>query len=98
VALNGEDGFWQALPVEYKRGRPKPDHCDQVQSCAQALCLEEMFGSMVPEGAFSYGTPRRRQDVVFSPALRTETETLAARTHELYRASRCAPRRVFPEV
>jgi CRISPR-associated exonuclease Cas4 len=94
VALPGEDGLWQALPVEYKRGRPKRDHCDQVQLCAQALCLEEMFGSMVPEGALFYGTPRRRQDVVFSPALRTETETLAARMHELYRA-RVTPRAVY---
>jgi CRISPR-associated exonuclease Cas4 len=94
ATLPGEDGFWQALPVEYKRGRPKQDHCDQVQLCAQALCLEEMFGSMVPEGALFYGTPRRRQDVVFSPALRTETETLAARMHELYRA-RVTPRAVY---
>jgi CRISPR-associated exonuclease Cas4 len=94
VALPGEDGLWQALPVEYKRGRPKRDRCDQVQLCAQALCLEEMFGSMLPEGALFYGTPRRRQDVVFSPALRTETETLAARMHELYRA-RVTPRAVY---
>src|ERR1039458_1818468 len=28
VALPGEDGFWRALPVEYKRGRSKRDHCD----------------------------------------------------------------------
>ena len=86
AVLPGEDGFWRPFPVEYKRGRTKQGHCDEVQLCAQALCLVEMFGSPVPEGALFYGTPRRRQDVDFSPALRTETETLAARMHELYRA------------
>ena len=35
------------LPVEYKRGKPKAHRADEVQLCAQALCLEEMFGSCV---------------------------------------------------
>jgi len=87
ISLPGEDGLWQPLPVEYKRGRPKPDHCDQVQLCAQTLCLEEMFQGAIPAGALFYGRPRRRQDVAFSPTLRTETESLAARMHELYFAS-----------
>ena len=38
-------------PVEYKRGRPKAHRADEVQLCAQGLCLEEMFGVAVPEGA-----------------------------------------------
>ena len=29
-------------PVEYKRGKPKPDPMDEIQLCAQGLCLEEM--------------------------------------------------------
>ena len=62
--------------------------------CAQALCLEEMFASSVTGGALYYGTPRRRQDVAFSPVLRTETETLAARMQELYRA-RNTPRAAY---
>ena len=94
VSLPGEDGLWQPFPVEYKRGRPKPDHCDVVQLCAQALCLEEMFCGAVPAGALFYGTPRRRQDVDFSPALRVETEALAARMHELYRV-RATPRAAY---
>jgi len=36
------DGTWQAFPVEYKRGKPKPDDSDKIQLCAQAMCLEEM--------------------------------------------------------
>jgi CRISPR-associated exonuclease Cas4 len=35
------------LPIEYKRGKPKAHRADEVQLCAQAMCLEEMFGSCV---------------------------------------------------
>ena len=42
-------------PVEYKRGKPKPHRADEVQLCAQAVCLEEMSGLSVPEGALFYG-------------------------------------------
>ena len=51
---------WQPFPVEYKRGKPKPDHCDAVQLCAQAMCLEEMLSVAVPRGALFYGKTRRR--------------------------------------
>jgi CRISPR-associated exonuclease Cas4 len=78
------------FPVEYKRGRPKPDRCDEVQLCAQALCLEEMLGVEVPRGAIFYGQPRRRMEVAFSAELRQETEALAARMQALY-ASRTTP-------
>lgn len=74
------------FPIEYKRGRPKPGRYDEVQLCAQALCLEEMLGVSVPEGALFYGQPRRRTMVVFDGELRAETERLAARLHYLYTA------------
>ncbi|MDP2997331.1 MAG: Dna2/Cas4 domain-containing protein, partial [Bryobacterales bacterium] len=44
--------------------------CDEVQLCAQALCLEEMLGVTVPAGALFYGKPRRRLDVAFTEELR----------------------------
>ena len=50
----GEDGEI-AFPVEYKRGKPKLHRADEVQLCAQALCLEEMTGHTVPQGALFYG-------------------------------------------
>ncbi len=31
------------FPVEYKRGKPKAHRADEVQLCAQAICLEEML-------------------------------------------------------
>ena len=72
-------------PVEYKRGKSKPNDCDTVQLCAQALCLEEMLGASIPCGAIFYGTPRRRLEVVFTPQLRARTEDLATTMHRLYR-------------
>jgi CRISPR-associated exonuclease Cas4 len=70
-------------PIEYKRGKPKPGRWDEVQLCAQALCLEEMLTVSVSEGAIFYGQPRRRMGVHFDSSLRTETERLAIRLHEL---------------
>lgn len=91
IALAHRPGRWQAFPVEYKRGKPKPDRCDEVQLCAQALCLEEMLGADIPEGALYYGEPRRRTAVALSPDLRAETERLARRLHELVGAGETPP-------
>jgi CRISPR-associated exonuclease Cas4 len=76
------DGGERAYPVEYKRGKPKSHDADRIQLCAQALCLEEMLGMPVPEGALFYGEPRRRETVVLDIGLRRRTEALAA---ELWR-------------
>jgi len=78
-------------PVEHKRGRPKPSHCDWVQLCAQALCLEEMLNTEIPEGAIFYGQPRRRQTVVFDSALREETEQTARSLHALIQSGKTPP-------
>ncbi|MDE1163061.1 MAG: CRISPR-associated protein Cas4 [Acidobacteriaceae bacterium] len=74
----------QPFPVEYKRGKRKPNDCDVVQLCAQALCLEEMLGVPVADGAIFYGDPRRCMDVSFTVELRARTEELAAEMHRLY--------------
>jgi CRISPR-associated exonuclease Cas4 len=84
VTLEGKPGRWLPSPVEYKRGKPKKQNCDLVQVCAQALCLEEMFAIAIPAGALFYATPRRRQEVAFTPQLRAQTERLCARMHHLY--------------
>jgi CRISPR-associated exonuclease Cas4 len=74
---------WQPFPVEYKRGKPKVDHCDKIQLCAQAICLEEMLNVSVPEGAIFYGRTRRRLDVTFDELLRSETEETANKARQL---------------
>lgn len=82
-------------PVEYKRGKPKSHRADEVQLCAQALGLEEMFGTAVAEGALFYGMPRRRQVVAFDAELRALTQTVAAETRATLRGETTpAPRRM----
>lgn len=97
VALPSKAGRWRPFPVEYKRGRPKPGHMDEVQLCAQALCLEEMLGVRIPAGALYYGQPRRRVDVAFDEPLRAETETLATRMHALFAAGQTPIARYEPK-
>lgn len=75
----GLDAVERPYPVEYKRGRPKAHQADEVQLCAQALCLEHMLNCHIPEGALYYGETRRRVVVSFDEALRRLTrETIEA--------------------
>lgn len=83
VRLPGVSGLWRPMPVEYKRGKPKKNRCDDVQLCAQGLCLEEMLQVDIPAGALFYGKTRRRTVVPFDDELRHLTETTIARLHEL---------------
>lgn len=70
-------------PIEYKRGRPKAHRADEVQLCAQALCLEEMLAISITEGALFYGKTKRRKTVQFDNELRTLTDSTARATREL---------------
>jgi len=90
-ALANYPGAWQPFPVEYKRGRPKHDHCDAVQLCAQAVCLEEMLECSIPKGALYYGQERRRKDVEFEQTLRDETLACVSAVHELLNNGRTPP-------
>ena len=78
-----EGSGWRPFPVEHKLGRPKAHRADEVQLCAQAFALEEMFGMTITEGALFYGQPRRRTPVLFDTALRNLTEQIAAATRAL---------------
>ncbi|MER1966083.1 CRISPR-associated protein Cas4 [Castellaniella sp. GW247-6E4] len=73
VEFHAGPGGECANPVEYKRGKPKAHRADEVQLCAQALCLEAMFGHEIAEGVLFYGRNRRRQVVPPAPALRALT-------------------------
>ncbi len=83
AAIAGLRGCWDVAPVEYKRGRPKPTACDEVQLCAQALCLEEMLGVTIADAAIFYGAPRRRHPVAMDAVLRETTKQTAAKLHAL---------------
>jgi CRISPR-associated exonuclease Cas4 len=85
LVLPGHSGKWHPHPVEYKRGKPKPDDRDQVQLCAQAICLEEMYDIDIKKGALFYGETRHRETVELTITLRNRVNELALRMHELYR-------------
>ncbi len=78
-------------PVEYKQGkRHKRDH-DDIQLAAQAICLEEMTGHDVPEGAIYHHKSKRRRVVPISPELRREVERLTAEVRTLLDSGRMPP-------
>jgi CRISPR-associated exonuclease Cas4 len=91
VEFRASDGGENAFPVEYKRGKPKLHRADEVQLCAQALCLEEMTGRSVPEGALFYGETKRRLVVPFDAELRRLTEETAMAFRTLVAQGRTPP-------
>lgn len=78
-------------PIEYKRGRPKAHRADEVQLCAQALCLEEMLDVLIEQGALYYGKTRRRKTVAFDDELRALTRRVIADTRALFDNNRTPP-------
>lgn len=84
---NGTSPF----PIEYKRGRPKPHRADEVQICAQALCLEEMFDASVPAGALYYGRTNRRLYLDFDQELRALTLETVSRVRFLLDSGHTPP-------
>ncbi len=92
--LPGFSGRWSAFPVEYKHGKPKQDHSDEVQLCAQAVCLEEMLEIKIAEGALFYGKSRRRHAVIFTEELRALTERTAHKIHEMFETGK-TPKAVY---
>jgi CRISPR-associated exonuclease Cas4 len=78
-------------PIEYKRGRKRKWDNDDVQLCAQALCLEEMLAVTVPAGAIFSLQSKRRREVLFTTALRRQTENAAQRLHEVLHSTTPPP-------
>ncbi len=70
-------------PVEYKKGRRRRFDNDDVQLCAQALCLEEMFACEVPVGYVFHAASKRRREVIFDWKLRAQTIDTIDRVREL---------------
>jgi CRISPR-associated exonuclease Cas4 len=81
-------------PVEYKKGKRRQFDNDDAQLCAQALCLEEMFGIVVQKGAVFHAASKRRREVEFTPELRKLTEDAVMELHRLV-ASETVPSAVL---
>lgn len=85
VRLPGWEELYLPAPVEYKRGKPKQDACDEAQLCAQAICLEEMLAVPVPSGYLYYGETRRRVEVPLTEDLRSRVLKAASEMHAYHR-------------
>jgi len=84
IKLHGHRGYYSVYPVEYKKGKPKISEEDKLQLAAQAMCLEEMFMTEIPEGALFYGETRRREQVEITEVLRNEVKSMFREMHEYY--------------
>ncbi len=80
----------QPYPVEYKSGKPKNTRHGAYQLCAQALCLEEMTGKDIPEGALFFFETKERIPIALTPDFRSEVleavelvREILSETHDL---------------
>ena len=85
ITLYSYDGLWRPYPIEYKKGKPKEHNADELQLCAQAICLEEMLLCHISEGCLYYGENRRRKKVLFTEELRTAVSTASQEMHDLWK-------------
>lgn len=72
-------------PVEYKRGKPKTIDSDILQLTAQCLCLEEMLGVSISEGAVFYFETRHREAIYFTEALKEKVKETVKEMNAYYR-------------
>lgn len=85
-ALPGKEGHWIPYPIEYKRGSLRRGFGDDIQICAQALCVEEMLECSVPAGAIYYASTRKRREIAFDAKLREQTSNAIAGVRSLIAA------------
>ena len=85
IPIPDHEGLWLMKPVEYKRGKPKIDERDEVQLCAQVVCIEEMFGIQIDSADFYYNEIRRRQHIAITDDLRSTVRSLADEMHTVFR-------------
>ena len=78
-------------PVEYKRGKPKSHRADEVQVCAQAICIEEMLNTQIPEAFLFYGQRKRRTKVILDDDLRSLTQSIASSMHAMFSEKKNPP-------
>ena len=53
------------------------------QLCAEALCLEEMYGITIPIGYLYYGETKHRLEVPLTETLRSELVEMVREMHRL---------------
>jgi CRISPR-associated exonuclease Cas4 len=89
------------IPVEYKRGRPKAHRADEIQLCAQAICLEASFGrdeGSITSGYLFYGKQQRRTPVQFDAGLRSLTLATAEKVRGILDRGETPPAEYSPTL
>lgn len=84
ISIMGREGKWLPVPVEYKHGDGDAKEADELQLCAQAMCLETMLCCDISEGYLYYAEVRRRTKIPLTPVLRARVETMFEEMHRLY--------------
>lgn len=97
TTIPGFESGWKLYPIEYKHGvvRNEPEY--NIQLCAQAMCLEEMFGVTIEEGAVFYINSHRRTPVAFDARLRDEVVGTSEKIREIYLTCQLPPARKTPK-
>lgn len=85
VEVFGRKEKYIPVPIEYKRGEPKEYNADELQLCAQAICLEEMLFCEIPRGYLYYGRTRRRTTVEFTGLLREQVRETFQEMHVMFK-------------
>ena len=70
-------------PVEFKHGNVREEEEYKIQLCAQAMCLEEMFQTNIPEGALFFTSSHRRLSISLDEALRNRTKEIIASVRKI---------------
>lgn len=67
-----DDNKYLLCPIEYKHGKLRDEQEYELQLCAQAMCLEEMYCAKIESGAIFYISSHRRKEVAFTNELRSK--------------------------
>ncbi|MDE6717177.1 MAG: CRISPR-associated protein Cas4 [Muribaculaceae bacterium] len=79
---------YTALPIEYKRGKPKISDCDRMQVSAQAMILEEMLGIKIQKGAIFYWEVRHREYFDITDEIKSEVCRLSEEMHAIVKTDK----------
>ena len=78
-------------PIEFKHGTVREEISYELQLCAQAICLEEMYHTHISEGAIFYITAHRRKTITLDDTLREHVKRTAKELDKLRRSFRIPP-------
>lgn len=93
----GGESIAEIRPVEYKKGPKRRFDNDEAQLCAQAFCLEEMFGLGIETGSIYHVSSQKRRDICFDEPLRIKTRETITALRRLIEAGKMPPAELRPQ-